>query len=246
MLCLQDTTYLSRLTSTASKHFSEFFLRFLSQMCPPPQRNVPFPSPFSLFTPYSAIQTPAQGIQQSSTVLSLASLLGLVKQVVPTKSILLFSLIVHEHEKAEVTSCRKHFYILHSLLPRRYTGNNFPLLKKATFPNFLSVGSSSAKQWRIYTGDATQSINKSVSYSTPKSLSISSACHTYPQVTGQDPQNQDINFNKYFHIKESGKEPGTSANRMNTQYKPSSPLWLSCLWKLASQQVIYISCSFIF
>lgn len=35
MLCLQDTTYLSRLPSTASRHLSEFFLCFLSQMCPP-------------------------------------------------------------------------------------------------------------------------------------------------------------------------------------------------------------------
>lgn len=137
------------------------------------------PKPFPLITPYSAIQTSALGIQQGSTVLGLASLLGLVKQVAPTKSILLFTPTFHEqHEKAEVISCTKHFYILHSLLPRRDTGNNFLLLKKATFPNFLPVGSSSTKQWGIYTGDVTQSINKSVLYSTTKSLSISSACHT--------------------------------------------------------------------
>lgn len=67
-------------TSTASRHFSELFLCFLSQMCPPPERSVPFPSPLSLFTPYSAaVQTPALGIQQGSTVLGLTSLLGLVK-----------------------------------------------------------------------------------------------------------------------------------------------------------------------
>lgn len=132
-------------------------------MRPLAERSIPSTSPFSILLPYCAIQMPVWRIQQGSTVLGLQDFLhhcqvflGRCCLLVTTKTILLFSLLFHEqHGKAKVTSSRKHFYILCSFLPRRSTRNNFPLLKKVAFTHFLSFGSSSTKQWRIYTGDAT-------------------------------------------------------------------------------------------
>lgn len=110
---------------------------------------------------------PAHGIHQLHLQRPPTPLLGLVRQVVPGGSQRCFFTFCpyFTNNMKKLRWHTKHFYTLHSFIPRRI---NFSLLKKATFPNFLSVGLSSAKQGKWFTQEMSQTaVNKQI-HSVPK------------------------------------------------------------------------------